>query len=115
MKTTYYPNRVVVAFQVDKSDTNGVHAIIEKHNGQNGLYDNSFGGSLAHDRSHYINKSDTIGGAVTFHSHSCDTREAARELIVFLGQQNEEYKEVTKSHRADGSAYNAPQKFIERI
>lgn len=115
MNTTYYPNRVVVSFQTNDSNVNAIHSIIAKYNAQNGLLTNRFGGSLSNDRSHYIKKGPTVGGAVTFHSHSCDIAAASQELIDFLesaGLRNEKYAEKVVTVRPDGTPYKRPQHII---
>lgn len=119
MKVITYNNRVTLTFVTHKDNANSIYAIIAKHKGQSGLYDNSIGGStISHDRSHIIPSGPTIGGTVIFHSHSCDHNKAAAELIEYfygLGEKIEMFTEVAKTHKADGSAYKKIQYEIVAI
>lgn len=47
---------------------NKVDAICKKHNAQDGMYEKS------------TNDNRESGGAITFHSHSCNPKEAVEEL-----------------------------------
>ncbi len=125
MKISTYDNRTAVTFNIEAfgdefvMKSNAVKQISKKHNAQYMLFGN---------RSHLKQnlKGEFIGydlgnsgGTITFHSHSCDHKQAAQELIDLLiswGYPKPKYfTEVIKTHRADGTPYKVPQQVLEEV
>lgn len=123
MKISTYSNRTLVTFNVVAygeeftRQRNEIYRLCKRYNAQEMLFAN---------RSciRYNTKGEAIGyttgnsgGTITFHSHSCDHAAAAAELVALLrsfGHTHIRYfKEVICTHRADGTAYKLPQRFIE--
>jgi hypothetical protein len=123
MKTTLFGNRTCVTFTFQLKGSNHVRLsnkiteICIKYNAQQHIYSNV--SPYRYDkRGNVIGEQlGSSGGTVTFHSHSCNHRKAAAELIELMeanGLKNSFFEEVIRTHREnDGTPYKVPQTFIE--
>lgn len=124
MTTTTFRNRINVTFNIigkgeqHIDNINKVQKIASNHNAQVNLFNNK--SSLKFDTKGNVigEQMGNIGGTITFHKEDCDHKAAAEELISFLkslGLVNENYAEVIKTHRNDGTPYKMPQYFIKKV
>lgn len=90
MEIKSYDNRTCVTFNVTGYGSefalryNAVTAIAKKHNAQQMLFTNK-NYFTTNSKGNYSGDSfGDSGGTITFHSHSCNHKEAAQELITLL-------------------------------
>lgn len=117
MKVRFGKNRVSISFQIslhgndDVNTFNNINSICEKYNAQSNIYRNKqawFKDSKGND----IPQVGSFGGSVTFHDHSCNSKEDYKVLFNYirpLYNVVEYEKEVEKTHRADGTPYKIVQ------
>ena len=90
----HFENRSKVCIQVQGEHNeyvtaiNAIHAIAKKYNVQDMLFENR--SSLIYNKlGNAIGFTHgNTGGTITFHSHSCNPKEAAQELINFANNEN---------------------------
>ena len=123
MKTTYSHNRINVSFSISAKGSsnvniaNKINGIAKKFNAQTNIMENK-APYVFHENGDTTPVVGSFGGAITFHASEQNYQDGAKELIAYLesvGLHNEEFKEVTKTHRDNGEPYKRPQTFIEAI
>lgn len=125
MKITIADNRTNVTFTLQSignsltEKSNQIHAICKRFNAQENLFNNRSSFKTDKHGNAISPQLGSIGGTVTFHSHSCDHITAANELVLLLESfgvpVSEILKEVIRTHRKDGTPYKCAQTFIEAV
>lgn len=117
MKVRFAKNRVTVSFKVSLfgndcvNTLNNIDSICKTYNAQSNIYNNK-SPWIKDGNGNDIAQIGSFGGAVTFHSHSCDPMQAYKVLFNYISHlaYNIEYeKEVEITHRNDGTPYKKTQ------
>ena len=117
MKVRFAKNRVSISFEISLSGNdfvntlNNINSICNKYNAQKNIYQNKSPWTKDSEGND-ISQIGSFGGAVTFHSHSCDPMQDYKVLFKYISHlaHNIEYeKEVETTHRKDGAPYKQTQ------
>lgn len=120
MKITTTKTRTNISFssRFENFDLqNSIYAISRKYNAQVNIYNNAIGGkTISYNRSHVIENTG-FGGAITFHSHSCNHLVSSQEMVNLLlsnGMKiSESLIEAPRTIRVkDGSPYKCENIFL---